>query len=97
MEEIKAQESEVNLPSFIELISSGSRVLIQMLLHQNLNVNHVATLPYRREVNTGQKKRSHIFAKKYFPHAVIDKRTLYIVLEQHLQLDQTLAIDPEGC
>ena len=28
---------------------------------------------------------------------VIDKRTLYIVLEQHLQLDQTLAIDPEGC
>ena len=68
-----------------------------MLLHQNLNVNHVATLPHRREVNTGQKKRSHIYAKKYFPHAVIDKRTLYIVLEQHLQLDQMLASDPKGC
>ena len=66
LEETEAQGSEVNLPSFIELISSGSRVFIQMLFHQNLNVNHNATLPYRRDVNIGQKKRSHVFSKNIF-------------------------------
>lgn len=55
-----------------------------MLLLRNLNVNHDTRLRYRREVNTGPEEKKLYILKKYFPHAVIDKRILSIVLKQHI-------------